>query len=261
MTGISSKAAGVLENKYKYNKGSELQSKEFSDGSGLEWLDYGARMYDPQLGVWHSPDPLAGKYPSLSPYVYAFNNPMLFIDPDGRENTVYIVDADNNNSKAVRKELRALRRELNRNFKDMGLNTRAVIAKNGKFNIGKMDGTDAVAVVGSKNNVVKAVTAMKKTFGDYLKNDKDFGAGGAVNSEISQNPKVSETGGNNIIAVNNEDARASAKKLNTSLAEGTAFVITHGAGHNAGLNHPDPLNSGSTIWQCYDRWQWIGIEL
>lgn len=83
MAGISSKAAGKLENKSKFG-GKELESKEFSDGSGLELYDFGARNLDPQIGRWHSKDPLAEKAYSLTPYRYSFNNPLLFVDPDGR---------------------------------------------------------------------------------------------------------------------------------------------------------------------------------
>lgn len=64
---------------YKYN------GKELNRDNGLDWYDYGARMYDAALGRWHVVDPMSEKYYSVSPYAYGLNTPHNCIDPDGRK--------------------------------------------------------------------------------------------------------------------------------------------------------------------------------
>ena len=64
---------------YKYN-GKELDAKK-----GLNWYDYGARMYDAGLGRFTTVDPFAENYYATSSYAYCGNNPVNRIDPDGKD--------------------------------------------------------------------------------------------------------------------------------------------------------------------------------
>jgi RHS repeat-associated protein len=52
--------------------------------------DFGARMYDPRVGRWFAPDPLDFKSPDHSTYSFSFNNPIIFVDPDGEHPIIVI---------------------------------------------------------------------------------------------------------------------------------------------------------------------------
>ena len=60
-----------------------FNAKEFDEETGMYY--YGARYYESRLSLWMSVDPLQEKYPNISTYCYAANNPIKFIDSDGRK--------------------------------------------------------------------------------------------------------------------------------------------------------------------------------
>ena len=51
---------------------------------GTTYTDFGARQYSPTLRSWMTPDPMSEKYYGTSPYAFCNNNPVNFVDPDGK---------------------------------------------------------------------------------------------------------------------------------------------------------------------------------
>jgi RHS repeat-associated protein len=87
LAGLHEARYGEAENLKLYN------GKELQNDHDLNWYDYGARMYDAALGRWHAIDPMSDKYASWSPYQYVLNNPIKFVDPDGKDVDVVRIDA------------------------------------------------------------------------------------------------------------------------------------------------------------------------
>ncbi len=85
MNGLSYETGLDYKNKYLYN------GKELQDDFGLDWYDYGARFYDAEIARFHAIDPLSEDYPFQSPFVYAANNSVRFIDKNGENPAILIV--------------------------------------------------------------------------------------------------------------------------------------------------------------------------
>jgi RHS repeat-associated protein len=78
MHGISSKAAGGMENRYKFNEGTE-----FNNDFDISLYETPFRGYDAQLGRFWQIDPMADGFEDLSQYIFANDNPILLNDPLG----------------------------------------------------------------------------------------------------------------------------------------------------------------------------------
>jgi hypothetical protein len=201
--------------------------------------DFGARMYDPRIGRWFSRDLLERKYSMLSPYSAFRNNPNFYVDKDGNEDVIYIINVPDGKGRKSISDVELQKRidKANVILKSKAekggyeLKTRYVLYTSnqipfrGPFNRANMDNSDGVILMGNSEDIKSYDRKYNITGFDESQNAK---------GEKGWMPiKKPETGG---LIVNPEntvqgDKRGGYIDTKTTSEDEQIYLMLHSAGH------------------------------
>ena len=130
-----------------------FSAKERDSETGLSY--FGSRYYSSDLSIWLSVDPMAAKYPSLSPYVYCADNPVKLTDPDGR----WIPGLDEDNNIIVSREegddLNSFKKFMGPAYSDDEIQSMYSTIQDGSINLTKTYGKEFQIMTDAINDAIK----------------------------------------------------------------------------------------------------------
>ena len=141
---------------YTYN------GKEKDYETGFHY--YGSRYYSSELSIWNSTDPLADKYPSISPYSYCGWNPVIFYDPNGEEKVISL-NTENGNKIEDNKQIKRAAENYPENENVIHLWAHGRVNEEGQCM--------GITIYDVATNSPKSIQSIAN-FSDFLKNESEI---------------------------------------------------------------------------------------
>jgi len=226
---------GKEDNKYLFT-GKELQN----DFGSFGWYDYGKRFYDPQLGRFHTIDPLAEWHMNYTPYHYCFNNPVNLIDPFGLDTTT-TADKDGNpvfkiDEVQVTGDKSAKKSWMGRLFSKIGKAFRA----------------SDEAITGDPEPYEETVVEDGVDM-DWWESEESYGNKDVISPDNENFDKIFKDERNNNSSTSNQSTENSDKNVNpqnktTSTGQPIELI------KRTATTYPSPYTQGKTTGQIYEKY-------
>lgn len=235
---------------YRFGFNGKEEDDELNVDGGS--YDFGARIYDGRLGRFVTIDPHWKRYQYVSTYVYCSNQPLLLKDEDGRDNVIYIVQAQNSDcSYSVdHQEIQKMANEMNAALNAMGINNVTVVYFNTKFpgqqfHREEMASTDAIIYIG-KPESVKAMDQADNTSNGWASSETSYNTpngyvkegwqGGKYDPEITRAQSIDQHG---VVYIDSKPVMTKGGKI---IKDYAAFLGLHGIGH---YTDPNPCEGAA----------------